>query len=72
VSCSTPAARSTSGSITTSHTGDAQIFVNLADNRTLDFDYTVIGEVDVRGMAIVDTIQEGTRIIRIRMLPPLR
>ena len=54
------------------HTGDAQIFVNLADNRVLDFEYTVFGEVDARGMAIVDTIQEGTRITRIRMVPPPR
>jgi cyclophilin family peptidyl-prolyl cis-trans isomerase len=51
------------------HTGDAQVFINLADNRTLDFEYTVIGEVDRPGMAIVDTIQEGTRITRVRMLP---
>ena len=54
------------------HTGDAQIFINLADNRTLDFEYTVIGEVDPAGMAIVDTIQEGTRITRLRMLPDSR
>jgi cyclophilin family peptidyl-prolyl cis-trans isomerase len=52
------------------HTGDAQIFINLADNRILDFEYTVVGEIDIPGMAIVDTIQEGTRITRIRMLPP--
>ena len=51
------------------HTGDAQIFINLADNRSLDFDYTVVGEVDPRGMAIVDSIQEGTRIRRIEMVP---
>jgi cyclophilin family peptidyl-prolyl cis-trans isomerase len=51
------------------HTGDAQIFINLADNRSLDFEYTVIGEVDPRGMAIVDSIQEGTRIMRIQMIP---
>jgi cyclophilin family peptidyl-prolyl cis-trans isomerase len=54
------------------HTGDAQIFINLADNRTLDFEYTVIGEVDPPGMAIVDTIHEGTRITRMRMLAPPR
>jgi cyclophilin family peptidyl-prolyl cis-trans isomerase len=51
------------------HTGDAQIFINLADNRSLDFEYTVIGDVDPRGMAIVDSIQEGTRIMRIQMIP---
>jgi cyclophilin family peptidyl-prolyl cis-trans isomerase len=50
------------------HTGDAQIFINLADNRSLDLDYTVIGETDLAGMAVVDTIQEGTRITRMRML----
>lgn len=54
------------------HTGDAQIFINLADNRTLDFEYTVIGDVDPRHMAIVDTIQEGTRITRIQMVPAVR
>jgi cyclophilin family peptidyl-prolyl cis-trans isomerase len=51
------------------HTGDAQIFVNLADNRTLDLEYTVIGEVNPAHMGIVDTIQEGTGITRIRMVP---
>ena len=54
------------------HTGDAQIFINLADNRTLDFEYTVIGEVEPRDMPIVDTIQEGTRITTMRMVPPPR
>jgi cyclophilin family peptidyl-prolyl cis-trans isomerase len=51
------------------HTGDAQIFVNLADNRTLDLEYTVIGEVNPAHMSIVDTIQEGTRLTSIRMVP---
>jgi cyclophilin family peptidyl-prolyl cis-trans isomerase len=54
------------------HTGDAQIFINLADNRTLDFEYTVIGEVNPPGMAVVDTIQEGTRIASIRLVPAPR
>ena len=54
------------------HTGDAQIFINLADNRTLDFEYTVIGEVKPAQLPIVDTIQEGTRIVRIRLLPDAR
>jgi cyclophilin family peptidyl-prolyl cis-trans isomerase len=49
-------------------TGDAQFFVNLVDNGRLDFDYTVFGKV-VRGDG-VDTIQEGTTIRRIRMVPP--
>ena len=51
------------------HTGDAQIFINLADNRTLDFDYTVIGEVNPAHMPVVDTIQEGARIVRMRLVP---
>jgi cyclophilin family peptidyl-prolyl cis-trans isomerase len=54
------------------HTGDAQIFINLVDNRILDLEYTVIGGVDPPGMAIVDTIQEGTRITRLRMVPESR
>ena len=54
------------------HTGDAQIFINLADNRTLDFEYTVIGEVEPVHMSIVDTIQEGTRMTRVRMVPESR
>ena len=54
------------------HTGDAQIFVNLADNRILDLEYTVIGEVEPVHMGIVDTIQEGTRITRLRMVPESR
>jgi cyclophilin family peptidyl-prolyl cis-trans isomerase len=51
------------------HTGDAQIFVNLADNRILDLEYTVIGEVTPAQMPVVDAVQEGTRIVRVRMLP---
>ena len=51
------------------HTGDAQIFINLADNRTLDFEYTVIGAVRPTQMAVVDTIQEGTRMVRVRLVP---
>jgi cyclophilin family peptidyl-prolyl cis-trans isomerase len=65
-----PHARGTVGLSTRGHhTADAQIFINLADNRTLDFDYTVIGEVRPAHMPIVDTIQEGTRIMRIQMVP---
>ena len=51
------------------HTGDAQIFVNLADNRILDLEYTVIGEVKPEQMPVVDAIQEGTRITRVQLLP---
>ena len=44
-------------------TGDAQIFVNLADNLRLDFNYTILGMV-VEGMEIVDAVQEGAVIER--------
>ena len=39
-------------------TGDAQMFINLADNLRLDFNYTIYGVV-VEGMDVVDAIQEG-------------
>ena len=42
-------------------TGDAQIFINLADNVRLDFNYTIYGVV-VEGMEVVDAIQEGAVI----------
>ena len=42
-------------------TGDAQIFINLADNLRLDFNYTIYGVV-VEGMEVVDAIQEGAVI----------
>ena len=64
-----PHARGTVGLSTRGHhTGDAQIFVNLADNRILDLEYTVIGEVRPEQMPVVDEIQEGTRIMRILMI----
>ncbi len=44
-------------------TGDGQIFVNLADNLRLDFNYTIFGVV-VEGMEVVDAIQEGGVIER--------
>ncbi len=44
-------------------TGDAQIFVNLADNLRLDFNYTIQGIV-VEGMDVVDAVQEGAVIER--------
>lgn len=53
-------------------TGDAQFFVNLANNVRLDFDYTVFGRVPDGQMTVVDTIQEGTVIRRVRMLPPIK
>lgn len=47
-------------------TGDAQIFVNLADNLRLDFNYTILGEV-VEGMDVVDRVQEGAVIAEARL-----
>ena len=44
-------------------TGDGQIFVNLADNLRLDFNYTIHGVV-VGGMDVVDAVQEGSVIER--------
>jgi cyclophilin family peptidyl-prolyl cis-trans isomerase len=50
-------------------TGDAQIFVNLVDNPRLDFEYTIFGHVPAAEMPVADTIQEGTRILRITVMP---
>lgn len=47
-------------------TGDAQVFINLMDNPRLDHEYTVFAEVS-RGMAVVDGVIEGTRIVRIEV-----
>ena len=50
-------------------TGDAQLFVNLVDNMRLDFDYTVFGAISrPADLETVKTIQEGTRIVRIRLI----
>lgn len=49
-------------------TGDGQIFVNLADNPRLDFNYTIFGVV-VEGMEVVDAVQEGTVIERAEVVP---
>jgi cyclophilin family peptidyl-prolyl cis-trans isomerase/HEAT repeat protein len=45
-------------------TGDAQIFVNLGDNPSLDHNFTIWAEV-VRGMDTVDAVVEGDVIERI-------
>ncbi len=51
--------RGTVGISTRGHdTGDAQFFINLVDNKRLDHDYTVFGEV-VSGMDVVDKIRAG-------------
>ena len=44
-------------------TGDGQIFVNLADNLRLDFNYTIYGVV-AEGMEVVDAVQKGAVIER--------
>lgn len=51
------------------HTGDAQIFINLVDNPRLDLEYTVFARVQEDHMEIVDAIQEGTRILRVSLVP---
>ena len=44
--------------------GDAQIFINLADNVRLNHDYTIFGVV-INGMEdVVDLVVEGDVIIR--------
>ena len=48
-------------------TGDAQIFINLADNPRLDHGYTVFAKV-TRGMDAVDAILEGDVIEGIEIL----
>jgi cyclophilin family peptidyl-prolyl cis-trans isomerase len=59
--------RGTVGISTRGHdTGDAQFFVNLVDNRRLDHDYTVFGEV-VSGMDVVDKIRAGDVMARVEV-----
>jgi cyclophilin family peptidyl-prolyl cis-trans isomerase/HEAT repeat protein len=48
-------------------TGDAQIFINLADNPLLDHEFTVFGEV-VEGLHVVEQILEGDAIGRVEVL----
>ena len=49
-------------------TGDGQLYVNVADLFELDHDYTIFGEV-IAGMDVVDRMQEGARIRRVRITP---
>ena len=49
-------------------TGDGQMFINLADNLRLDFNYTIYGVV-VEGMEIVDAVQEGAVIESAEVVP---
>lgn len=65
-----PHVRGTVGMSTRGHdTGDGQWFVNLRDNRRLDRDYTVFGEV-VKGIEVVDGILEGDTIQAIEEVSP--
>lgn len=60
--------RGTVGISTRGHdTGDAQFFINLVDNRRLDHDYTVFGEV-VSGMDVVDRVRAGDVMARVEVL----
>jgi cyclophilin family peptidyl-prolyl cis-trans isomerase len=60
--------RGTVGISTRGHdTGDAQFFINLADNKRLDHDYTVFGEV-VSGMDVVDRIRAGDIMRRVEVV----
>ncbi len=49
------------------NTGDAQWYVNLADNARLDHNYTVFATV-ASGMDVVDGILEGDEITEIRLV----
>jgi cyclophilin family peptidyl-prolyl cis-trans isomerase len=50
------------------NTADAQFFINLVNNHRLDYDYTVFGKV-IKGMDVVDGIEEGAQIRRIELSP---
>jgi cyclophilin family peptidyl-prolyl cis-trans isomerase len=49
-------------------TGDGQFYINLVDNPPLDFEYSVFGRVRAQDLPIVDTIVEGTKILRINFV----
>jgi len=49
-------------------TGDSQIFINLADNVRLDYNYTIIGTI-VSGMEVVGRVLEGSTIERATIEP---
>jgi len=50
------------------NTADAQFYINLVDNRRLDYDYTVFARV-TKGLDVVDAIEEGAEIRRIELSP---
>ena len=63
-----PHLRGTVGISTRGHdTGDAQFFINLVDNRRLDHDYTVFGEV-ISGMDVVDRVRAGDVMARVEVI----
>ncbi|MBI2408759.1 MAG: peptidylprolyl isomerase [Gemmatimonadetes bacterium] len=63
-----PHVRGTVGMSTRGHdTGDAQWFVNLKDNLTLNSTYTVFGEM-VEGIEVADGVLEGDVIERIEVV----
>ena len=47
-------------------TGDGQLYIDVSDGFDIDHDYTIFGEV-VAGMDVVDRMQEGARIRRVRI-----
>lgn len=51
-------------------TGDGQIFIDLADNRWLTWEYTVFAYVQESGGDVLDRILEGDQILRIEIAPP--
>ena len=52
-------------------TGDGQIYINLIDNFRLDHDYTVFART-LRGLDVIDRIQEGDVIESVRIIRPSR
>jgi cyclophilin family peptidyl-prolyl cis-trans isomerase len=48
-------------------TGDGQIYINLIDNFRLDHDYTVFART-LRGLDVIDRIQEGDVIESVRII----
>ncbi len=60
--------RGTVGISTRGHdTGDAQFFINLVDNKRLDHDYTVFGNI-IAGLDVVDRIRAGDRMARVEVI----
>lgn len=51
------------------NSGDSQFFINFVPNHRLDDGYTVFGKV-VKGMDVVDKIEQGDRLVTVRQLKP--